>query len=181
MDESIPLINNEEVVEEPKTLPNISMSVEKIEEEPPKKIKKKRRPMTAEHKAKLVASLAKAREASALKRGKVAKAKKILKAQDDEQVDKILDAHIKNKKEKETLKDKEIAKLKSQLENLTLQDVVPKKPKVMETIKEEVVPKPVPVAALPTPPKPPTLVKSPPIDIPKRRNGIIRPRKKPRM
>ena len=77
-----------------------------------KPIKKKRKPMTAEHKAKCMASLKKAREASQLKRGKKARAKKIMKEKDDEEVDKILDLHIKSKAEKAQAKDKEIAMLK---------------------------------------------------------------------
>ena len=68
--------------------------------DPIKPIKKKRKPMTAEHKAKCMASLKKAREASQLKRGKKARAKKIMKEKDDEEVDKILDLHIKSKAEK---------------------------------------------------------------------------------
>ena len=93
-----------------------------------KKVKKKRKPMTAEHKAKCLLALEKARAASQLKRGKKAKAKKIMKEKDDAEVDKILDLHIKSKAEKEEAKDKEIAALKKKLNSITLQDIIPKPP-----------------------------------------------------
>ncbi len=110
-------------------LDQLQLEIEEAEEIAPiKKVKKKRKPMTAEHKAKCMASLKKAREASQLKRGKKAKAKKIMKEKDDEEVDKILDLHIKAKAEKEEAKDKEIAALKKQLNSLTLQDIIPKPP-----------------------------------------------------
>ena len=87
--------------------PELQMEIDAIiESKTIKKVKKPRKPMTAEHKAKLMESLAKARAASALKRGKKAKAKKILKEKDDAEVDKILDLHIKSKAEKEEAKDK---------------------------------------------------------------------------
>tara|TARA_R110000764_G_scaffold78240_6_gene156154 strand:- start:297 stop:887 length:591 start_codon:yes stop_codon:yes gene_type:complete len=94
-----------------------------------KKVKKKRKPMTAEHKAKCLLALEKARAASQLKRGKKAKAKKIMKEKDDAEVDKILDLHIKSKAEKEEAKDKEIAALKKKLNSITLQDIIPKPPR----------------------------------------------------
>tara|TARA_R110000737_G_scaffold196982_2_gene217480 strand:- start:481 stop:1056 length:576 start_codon:yes stop_codon:yes gene_type:complete len=94
-----------------------------------KKVKKPRKPMTAEHKAKCMASLEKARAASRLKRGKKAKAKKIIKEQEDHEVDNILDMHLKSKAEKEEAKDREITMLKKKLDSLTLQDIIPKPPK----------------------------------------------------
>ena len=108
------------------TTPILKLEIEEVKEIKPKK---KRKPMSEEHKAKLIKSLEKARIQSALKRGKKAKAKKILKEQDDEEVDKILDLHIKSKEAKENQKDKEIKRLQAKLDNLTLQDVLPKKPK----------------------------------------------------
>lgn len=113
-------------IEDIEMTPNLELEVKEVKETKPKK---KRKPMSAEHKAKLLKSLEKARVQSALKRGKKAKAKQILKEQDDAEVDKILDLHIKSKEAKENLKDKEIKRLQAKLDNLTLQDVLPKKPK----------------------------------------------------
>jgi hypothetical protein len=96
----------------------------------PKKPRKKRAPMSAEHKAKCVASLAKAREASKAKRQKNAYVKRIKKKEEEKAKDDIIKAQI-LADNSNTDKDKEIAKLKKQLESLTLQDVVKKpKPKV---------------------------------------------------
>jgi|TARA_R110002033_G_scaffold125732_1_gene167797 hypothetical protein len=113
-------------IEDIETTPNLELEVKEVKETKPKK---KRKPMSEEHKAKLLKSLEKARIQSALKRGKKAKAKQILKEQDDDEVDKILDLHIKSKEAKENIKDKEIKRLQAKLDNLTLQDVLPKKPK----------------------------------------------------
>ena len=141
-----------------------------------KPIKKKRKPMTAEHKAKCMASLKKAREASQLKRGKKANAKKIMKEKDDAEVDKILDLHIKSKAEKEEAKDKEISALKKKLDSLTLQDIIPKPPKV----------KPPPPSAVRTPQPSVKVEPLAPIkvisnSIPSIRRHIVRPKMKPRM
>ncbi len=113
-------------IEDIEMTPNLELEVKEVKEIKPKK---KRKPMSEEHKAKLLKSLEKARIQSALKRGKKAKAKQILKEQDDAEVDKILDLHIKSKEAKENQKDKEIKRLQAKLDNLTLQDVLPKKPK----------------------------------------------------
>jgi hypothetical protein len=73
-----------------------------------------------------------------LKRGKASRAKKILKEKNDENVDKILDDHIKAKKDKEDEKDKTILELKAKLDGLTLQDIIPKiKKKKIEKIVED--------------------------------------------
>ena len=162
-----------------------------------KPIKKKRKPMTAEHKAKCMASLAKARAASQLKRGKKAKAKKILKEKDDAEVDKILDLHIKSKAEKEQAKDKEIAMLKKKLESLTLQDVIPKPVPKNESEKVETVEPIEPIEPIePVAPPPCTVLRTSqpvvkveplpskkviPKSIPSNRRHIIRPKMKPRM
>jgi lipopolysaccharide export LptBFGC system permease protein LptF len=77
-----------------------------------------------------VASLAKAREASKAKRQKNAYVKRIKKKEEEKAKDDIIKAQI-LADNSNTDKDKEIAKLKKQLESLTLQDVVKKpKPKV---------------------------------------------------
>ena len=164
-----------------------------------KPIKKKRKPMTAEHKAKCMASLKKAREASQLKRGKKARAKKIMKEKDDDEVDKILDLHIKSKAEKAEAKDKEIAMLKKKLNSLTLQDVIPKPPKVIQPEPEpesESEPEPEEPEPMPMPPPPsvpmrtsqPSVRVNPvaPIKViskssPTIRHHIVRPKVKPRM
>ena len=86
-------------IEDIETTPNLELEVKEVKETKPKK---KRKPMSEEHKAKLLKSLEKARIQSALKRGK---------------------------KAKENIKDKEIKRLQAKLDNLTLQDVLPKKPK----------------------------------------------------
>lgn len=120
---------------EPETPENIE--IELIEEEitpkeKPKKEKKKRKPMTPEHKAKLLEGLKKARERSNLMRKKRSEAKKIIKRKEDEEVERILHENLLAKGKKEDDKDKEIARLKKKLESLTLQDVIkkPKKKKV---------------------------------------------------
>ena len=105
------------------------------------KIKKPRKPLSDSHRAKLLEALKKARIASALKRGKASRAKKILKEKNDENVDKILDDHIKAKQDKEDEKDKTILELKARLDGLVLQDIIPKiKKKKIEKIVEEVEP-----------------------------------------
>ena len=163
-----------------------------------KPIKKKRKPMTAEHKAKCMASLKKAREASQLKRGKKARAKKIMKEKDDAEVDKILDLHIKSKAEKAEAKDKEIAMLKKKLNSLTLQDVIPKPPPKPKPEPEpepesepEHEPEPEP---MPPPPSVPMRTSQPSVRVnpvapikviskssPTIRHHIVRPKVKPRM
>jgi hypothetical protein len=180
----------------------IAMEIKEIEEtETIKKVKKKRKPMSAEHKAKLLKNLAAARVQSALKRGKKAKAKKIMKEKDDAEVDKILDLHLKEKAEKEGAKDKEIADLKKKLNSLTLQDVIPKPPKKKVVIVEPEPAEPdsaalpdvpdVPDVPVPTEPAQPVqpVVKVQPLpsnkvisnSIPSIRRHIIKPKMKPRM
>tara|TARA_R110002153_G_scaffold252085_1_gene409750 strand:+ start:143 stop:700 length:558 start_codon:yes stop_codon:yes gene_type:complete len=124
-----------------------------------KKEKKPRKPMSAEHKAKLLLSLAKAREQSCLKRGLKSQAKKILKAQDEAETNEIIRKSL-LAKDVEDPRDVQIKELRARLDGLTLQDVVKKpktKPKVIieesELESEAVTPspksdKPVPV---PTP------------------------------
>ena len=126
---------NLNTISEPETPENIE--IELIEEEitpkeKPKKEKKKRKPMTPEHKAKLLEGLKKARERSNLMRKKRSEAKKIIKRKEDEEVERILHENLLAKGKKEDDKDKEIARLKKKLESLTLQDVIkkPKKKKV---------------------------------------------------
>jgi len=126
---------NLNMISEPETPENIE--IELIEEEitpkeKPKKEKKKRKPMTPEHKAKLLEGLKKARERSNLMRKKRSEAKKIIKRKEDEEVERILHENLLAKGKKEDDKDKEIARLKKKLESLTLQDVIkkPKKKKV---------------------------------------------------
>ena len=126
---------NLNTISEPETPENIE--IELIEEEitpkeKPKKEKKKRKPMTPEHKAKLLEGLKKARERSNLMRKKRSEAKKIIKRKEDEEVERILHENLLAKGKKEDDKDKEIQRLKKKLESLTLQDVIkkPKKKKV---------------------------------------------------
>ena len=176
-------------------LNELQLEIEDADEIAPiKKVKKKRKPMTAEHKAKCLAALEKARAASQLKRGKKAKAKKIIKEKDDAEVDKILDLHLKDKAEKEGAKDKEIADLKKKLNSLTLQDVIPKPPKKKVVIVE---PEPASEAVEPDVPDVPDVPEQPvqPVvkvqplpsnkvisnSIPSIRRHIIKPKMKPRM
>ena len=121
----------------PEEVPAENIEIEIKEEEltpkpKPKKEKKKRKPMTPEHKAKLVEGLKKARERSNFLRKKRAEAKKILKRKEDEEVDRIIQENLLEKSRKSDEKDKEIERLKKKLESLTLQDVIkkPKKKKV---------------------------------------------------
>ena len=119
-----------------------------IEDAPAKKtkVKKPRKPMSAEHKKKVLESLKKAREASKLARGKNSQAKKILKKKKNDETDEIIRRSLLEKTVKDNEKDIEIKRLKKQLDNLTLQDVIPKpkkKPK-MEPIVEETEPEPEP-------------------------------------
>jgi len=161
-------------------LNELQLEIEDAEEIAPiKKVKKKRKPMTADHKAKCLAALEKARAASQLKRGKKAKAKKIIKEKDDAEVDKILDLHLKEKAEKEGAKDKEIADLKKKLNSLTLQDVIPKPPKKVVIVEPEPEPAPPVQPVVKVEPLPSTNVLSNPI--PSIRRHIIKPRMKPRM
>ena len=116
---------------EPETPENIEIEINEEKETPkekPKKEKKKRKPMTPEHKAKLLEGLKKAREKSNLMRKKRSEAKKIIKRKENEEVDRILHENLLSKGKKEDDKDKEIERLKKKLESLTLQDVI-KKPK----------------------------------------------------
>ena len=135
-------IINEEIIKDQEQ--GVKMDIgEILEDIKPKKIKKEkikkpRKPMTESHRLKLLEALKKARVASALKRGKASRAKKILKEKNDENVDKILDDHIKAKKDKEDEKDKTILELKAKLDGLTLQDIIPKiKKKKIEKIVED--------------------------------------------
>tara|TARA_R110000787_G_scaffold31374_1_gene83318 strand:+ start:55 stop:624 length:570 start_codon:yes stop_codon:yes gene_type:complete len=122
-------------IEEP-----ITLNVEKVIDDEPiltkkGKIKKPRKPMSAEHKAKLLLSLKKAREQSVLKRGLKSQAKKILKEADDAETNEIIRKSLLVKaKAEEDPRDIEIKKLRAKLDGLTLQDVVKKpksKPKVI--------------------------------------------------
>ena len=116
----------------------------------PKKQKKPRKPMSAEHKAKVIAGLAKAREKSAIARAKKKEVRKIKKVQADEEIDNIIREDLMKKTKKETDKDKRIKELEDKLASLTLQDVLKpkKKAKILDveeltTIPEEEQPKPV--------------------------------------
>ena len=114
----------------------------------PKKVKKPRKPMTAEHKEKLLSALVKAREQSKIKRGKTAQAKKILKEEKNRETDNIIRKSL-MAKDKPDARDDEIDNLKKKLKEMTLQDVLPKEPmkrkvekvvvekKVMDDIPEE--------------------------------------------
>ena len=123
---------------------------------PKPKIKKARKPMTPEHKAKLVESLKKAREQSALKRGLKSQAKKIIKEADEAETNEIIRKSLLVKaKAEHDPRDVEIKKLRAKLDGLTLQDVIKKpkpKPKVIieepefEPIDEPDEPKPEPKA-----------------------------------
>tara|TARA_R110000787_G_C13415538_1_gene444476 strand:+ start:830 stop:1405 length:576 start_codon:yes stop_codon:yes gene_type:complete len=123
----------------PEQSPAENIEIEIVEEkeppkEKPKKEKKKRKPMTPEHKAKLLEGLKKAREKSNLMRKKRSEAKKITKRKEDEEVDRILHENLLSKGKKEDDKDKEIARLKKKLESLTLQDVIKKPNKKVERV-----------------------------------------------
>ena len=118
----------------------VALTVEKVIDDEPiltkkGKIKKPRKPMTPEHKAKLMLSLKKAREQSALKRGLKSQAKKILKEADEAETNEIIRKSLLVKaKAEEDPRDIEIKNLKAKLDGLTLQDVVKKpktKPKVI--------------------------------------------------
>lgn len=111
-----------EIIEE-----EITPKKEKKEKKP--KEKKPRKPMTPEHKAKLLAGLQKARMASNLARAKRSQVKKIQKEKEAEEVDRILRENLLAKSKKTDDKDKEIERLKKKLESLTLQDVIKKPPK----------------------------------------------------
>ena len=112
------------------------------------KEKKPRKPMTAEHKEKLLNALVKAREQSKIKRGKTAQAKKILKEEKNRETDNIIRKSLMAKDAPDS-RDEEINNLKNKLKKLTLQDVLPKvnnvekveklkvEKKVLETIIEE--------------------------------------------
>ena len=116
---------------------NLEIEIKEEEDTPkekPKKEKKKRKPLTPEHKAKLLEGLKKAREKSNFMRKKRSEAKKIIKRKENEEVDRILHENLLSKGKKEDDKDKEIARLKKKLESLTLQDVI-KKPKPKKVIK----------------------------------------------
>jgi len=119
------------LIPEPEPTENVEIEIIEEEEPPkekPKKEKKKRKPMTPEHKAKLLEGLKKAREKSNLMRKKRSEAKKIIKQKENEEVDRILHENLLSKGKKEDDKDKEIERLKKKLESLTLQDVI-KKPR----------------------------------------------------
>jgi hypothetical protein len=133
-------MNNDEVIQA--EVPAIPTVIDEIVEKPPKvKVKKPRKPMSEEHKAKLVASLVKAREQSALKRGLKSQAKKIIKEKEDAETNEIIRKSL-LAKDKEDPRDIQIKELKARLDGLTLQDVVkkPKKkalPKVIDNESEE--------------------------------------------
>tara|TARA_R110000824_G_scaffold167698_1_gene344717 strand:- start:164 stop:604 length:441 start_codon:yes stop_codon:yes gene_type:complete len=113
----------------------LKLVIDEIEQPTPKKkVKKPRKPMSAEHKAKLLLSLAKAREQSCLKRGLKSQAKKILKEKDEAETNEIIRKSL-LAKDVEDPRDVQIRELKARLDGLTLQDVV-KKPKAK--------PKPIP-------------------------------------
>ena len=120
----------------------LKLVIEEIEEPTPKKkVKKPRKPMSAEHKAKLLLSLAKAREQSCLKRGLKSQAKKILKEKDEAETNEIIRKSL-LAKDVEDPRDIQIRELKARLDGLTLQDVV-KKPKAKpKVINEEPEPEP---------------------------------------
>ena len=103
----------------------------------PKKVKKARKPMTPEHKAKLVEALKKAREQSAIKRGKTSQAKKILKEEKNRETDDIIRKSLMAKDKKDS-RDVEIEDLKNKLKTMTLQDVLPKEPIKRKEEKEKV-------------------------------------------
>ena len=124
----------------------LKLVIDEIEEPTPKKkVKKPRKPMSAEHKAKLLLSLAKAREQSCLKRGLKSQAKKILKEKDEAETNEIIRKSL-LAKDVEDPRDVQIRELKARLDGLTLQDVV-KKPKAKpKVIIEEPEPEPEPEA-----------------------------------
>ncbi len=148
MDEAIESVIGEKPVVDAVEEVNNNPTPEEIK---PKKERKKRKPMSAEHKAKALEALKKAREASKAKRQKNAYVKRLKKKEEE----KAKDDEIKKQILADDDKDKEIAKLKKQLESLTLQDVVkkptPKQQEPLPTIEEvnEVVPV-VPTNKLPT-------------------------------
>jgi hypothetical protein len=103
----------------------LKLVIDEIEEPTPKKkVKKPRKPMTAEHKAKLLLSLAKAREQSCLKRGLKSQAKKILKAKDEAETNEIIRKSL-LAKDVEDPRDIQIRELKARLDGLTLQKPIP--------------------------------------------------------
>tara|TARA_R110000765_G_scaffold55166_3_gene109596 strand:- start:443 stop:1009 length:567 start_codon:yes stop_codon:yes gene_type:complete len=138
---------------------SVIMNVEKIIDDEPTltkkgKIKKPRKPMTPEHKEKLLSSLKKAREQSALKRGLKSHAKKIIKAADEAETNDIIRKSLLVKaKAEEDPRDIEIKKLRAKLDGLTLQDVIKKpKPKPKVIIEEpEFEPIDEPDIVIPTP------------------------------
>ena len=143
----------------------INTEVEKIidvEEPPPKPKRKVKRPMSEHHKAKCVESLKKAREASAIKRAKTAEAKRIIKKEEDQKLDDIINNSRQKEKSDNAEKDKIILRLQKQLDNITLNDVIkkppakqPKKPKMVTIIEDEIIEeKPIPIPIpIPVPPK----------------------------
>ena len=146
----------------------------------PKKEKKPRKPMSAEHKAKVIAGLAKAREKSAIARAKKKEVRKIKKIQADEEIDNIIREDLMKKTKKTDDKDKRIKELEEKLASLTLQDVIkPKKrsPKVLKTIDE--VPEPPAQAKQPTKAKVKVLAKLEPVIEKKEiKTAVYRGRKK---
>ena len=104
------------------------------------KEKKPRKPMSAEHKEKVLKALVKAREASNLARAKRTEVKKIKKRDADADLDEIIRKDILKKTAKSDDKDKKIQELEKKLAGLTLQDIVKKpkpKPKVLEEEEDE--------------------------------------------
>jgi len=129
------------------------------QEQIPKKPRKPKKKMSEHHKAKCVESLKKAREASAIKRKEKAEYKKIMKKKEQDEITDVINTSRAKDKERSDEKDAIILRLKKQLDNLTLNDVVAKpkrKMKKMETIIElsDIVPPPMvekPVAVIKKP------------------------------
>ena len=98
--------------------------------------RKPRKPMTAEHKEKLLTALTKAREISKIKRGKTAQAKKILKEEKNRETDEIIRKSLMVKDKPDT-RDEEIINLKNKINKLTLQEVI-KEPKKVKKVSKKV-------------------------------------------
>ena len=98
--------------------------------------RKPRKPMTPEHKEKLLKALTKAREISKIKRGKTAQAKKILKEEKNRETDEIIRKSLMVKDKPDT-RDEEIINLKNKINKLTLQEVI-KEPKKVKKVSKKV-------------------------------------------
>ena len=148
-------------IEEPDILSGTERIIDTDTEEPtPKPKRKAKKPMSEHHKAKCIASLKKAREASAIKRAKTAEAKRIIKKEESDKLDSIINNSRQKEKHDNEEKDKIILRLQKQLDNITLNDIIKKpkptvkKPKMVtiieDEIMEEIEEKPMPI---PAPPK----------------------------